>query len=114
VGGESDAGAAELHRRSREALERAAELVRPGAKAGDVDAAVRPALEYPHHTGHGLGTAYHEEPRIVPGWRVVLEPGMVIALEPGVYAEGAGVRVEQVVVVTEQGCEVLSGHDLTL
>ena len=93
---------------------RAIEAVRPGAVAGDIDALARAGLDYPHHTGHGLGTTYHEEPRIVPGSTAVLEPGMVIALEPGSYGGGEGVRVEQIVLVTDEGCEVLSGHDLAL
>ena len=104
VGGEGSPGLREAHRRSREALSRAVELVRPGARAGDIDAAIRSGLDYPHHTGHGLGTGYHEEPRIVPESDTVLEPGMVVALEPGVYDEdaGEGVRVEQIVVVTRR------------
>ena len=116
VGGEGSPGLREAHRRSREALSRAVELVRPGARAADIDAAIRSGLDYPHHTGHGLGTGYHEEPRIVPESDTVLEPGMVVALEPGVYDEdaGEGVRVEQIVVVTDDGCEVLSSHDLEL
>ena len=102
------------HRAATDALARAIEAVRPGAVAGDIDALARPGLDYPHHTGHGLGTTYHEEPRIVPGSTVVLEPGMVIALEPGSYGDGEGVRVEQIVLVTSDGCEVMSGHELAL
>lgn len=114
VGGEPSAVLADAHRRSREALARAVDSVRPGVRAGELDAAIRPGLDYPHHTGHGLGTAYHEEPRVVPGSEVVLEPGMVVALEPGVYGDGAGARVEQVVLVTADGGEILSGHELGL
>ena len=116
VGGEPSTALADAHRRSREALERAVELIRPGARCGEIDAEIRPALGYPHHTGHGLGTGYHEEPRVVPGGPTVLEPGMVVALEPGVYdeADGLGVRVEQIVAVTRDGCEVLSDHELAL
>ena len=102
------------HRAASGALTRAIDAVRPGVVAGDLDSLVRPGLDYPHHTGHGLGTAWHEEPRIVPGSRLVLEAGMVLALEPGSYAGEVGVRVEQVVLVTDDGCEVLSGHDLAL
>ena len=102
------------HRRVREALDRGLEAIRPGVRAGDLDALVRGDLDYPHHTGHGLGTSWHEEPRIVPGGSAVLEPGMVVALEPAVYADGEGVRLEQVVLVTEDGCEVLSGFSLDL
>ncbi len=87
--------------------------VRPGAVAGELDALARTKLEFPHHTGHGIGAGWHEEPRIVPGSRTVLEEGMVVAIEPGTYRD-AGVRLEQVVVVTATGCDVLSGHDLSL
>ena len=62
----------------------------------------------------GSGATVHEAPRIIPGSDVPLEEGMVIALEPGAYGDGWGVRVEQVVVVTVDGCDVLSGHDLSL
>ena len=113
VGGPS-ARAVEHHRKACERLERLLEAVRPGAVAGDLDEIARSGLEYPHHSGHGLGADWHEEPRIVPGGRTVLEPGMVVAFEPGSYGEGEGARVEQVVLVTEDGCEVLSGHRLEL
>jgi Xaa-Pro aminopeptidase len=56
----------------------------------------------------------HEEPRIIPRTDRVLEAGMVIAVEPGTYGEGWGVRVEQLLLVTAEGCEVLSQHDLSL
>jgi Xaa-Pro aminopeptidase len=112
--GEPSATARGRHRAATDALARAIEAVRPGVVAGEIDALVRPGLDYPHHTGHGLGTTFHEEPRIVPGSTVVLEPGMVIALEPGSYGEGEGVRVEQIVLVTKDGYEVMSGHELAL
>jgi Xaa-Pro dipeptidase len=112
--GEPTRSAGSRHRAAADALARAIEFVRPGVVGGDLDALTRPGLDYPHHTGHGLGTTYHEEPRIVPGSMVVLQPGMVIALEPGSYGGDEGVRVEQIVLVTDEGCEVLSGHDLAL
>lgn len=102
------------HRRVREALARGLDAIRPGMRTGDLDALVRSDLDYPHHTGHGLGTSWHEEPRIVPGGSTVLEPGMVLALEPAVYGDGEGVRLEQVVLVTADGCEVLSDFALEL
>lgn len=112
--GDASATARAKHRRACDALERGLEALRPGVRAGDLDALVRAGLEYPHHTGHGLGTSWHEEPRIVPGGDTVLEPGMVVALEPGVYDGGEGVRVEQVALVTEDGCELLSRYPLDL
>jgi Xaa-Pro dipeptidase len=102
------------HEAARQALARGLAALGPGLRAGELDALVRDGLDYPHHSGHGLGADWHEEPRIVPGGETVLAPGMVVALEPGVYAGGRGVRCEQVAVVTDDGCEVLSGHELAL
>jgi Xaa-Pro aminopeptidase len=112
--GEPSARAVAHHRAASERLLRVLDAVRPGAVAGELDALAREGLDYPHHSGHGLGADWHEEPRIVPGGSTVLEAGMVVAFEPGSYGDGEGVRVEQVVLVTEEGCEVLSGHSLEL
>jgi hypothetical protein len=97
-----------------EALETGLTALAPGRIAGDIDALVRNGLDYPHHSGHGVGVAAHEEPRIVPGGETELAPGMVVALEPGTYPGPWGMRVERVALVTEAGCEVLSKHDLSL
>jgi Xaa-Pro dipeptidase len=112
--GEPSERAVENHRRASDRLTRVLEAVRPGAVAGELDALAREGLDYPHHSGHGLGCDWHEEPRIVPGSKTVLEAGMVVAFEPGCYEHGEGVRVEQVVLVTADGCEILSGHGLEL
>ncbi len=100
-----------------EALDLAISLVRPGAVPEDIDRATRQLIErhgftpYPHHTGHGIGVCYHEEPRIVAGNRAPLAEGMLIALEPGVYLPGiGGVRLEDVVLVTATGREILTRH----
>jgi Xaa-Pro dipeptidase len=108
-----------LHAAACAALELGLGMLRPGIRAGDIDAAVRQALsvegyEYPHHTGHGVGFAWHEEPRIVPDSATLLQDGMVVALEPGAYLADWGLRVEQVAAVTAEGPRILSGHDLSL
>lgn len=111
--GEPSASARAAHGEARELLAAVLSEIGPGVVAGDLDALTRARIEFPHHTGHGLGTSYHEEPRIIPDSPIRLEPGMVVAIEPGTYAE-FGVRLEQIVVVTDDGCEILSKHDLDL
>ena len=100
-----------------ETLRRGIQMVRPGLKACDLDSQLRGLIRdqnypvYPHHSGHGLGVSYHEEPRLVPYNEMKLEPGMVIAIEPGIYIPGVGgIRLEDVVLVTAAGCEVLTSH----
>jgi Xaa-Pro aminopeptidase len=115
--GEPSAPMARAWRDARDALRRGIDAVRPGLAAKDLDALMRGAIVamghdvYPHHSGHGLGVSWHEEPRIVPYNESTLEPGMIIALEPGVYVSGVGgVRLEDVVLVTDDGCELLTRH----
>ena len=100
----------------REAQQAAIEAVRPGIAAGEVDAAARKVLRkgglgryFTHSTGHGVGLEIHETPRIADGQREILQPGMVITIEPGVYFPGKwGVRIEDMVAVTAGGCEVMT------
>jgi Xaa-Pro aminopeptidase len=115
--GEPTARFSELKKIAGDALDFAISLIRPGAVADDIDRQVRAFIAarghtpYPHHTGHGIGVCYHEAPRIVAGDDTALAPGMVIALEPGVYFPGeGGVRLEDVVLVTPNGGEVLTRH----
>jgi Xaa-Pro aminopeptidase len=115
--GEPMAELSKIYRTVRDALRRGVEAVRPGVGAADLDGMLRAAIQdagypiYPHHSGHGIGTSYHEEPRIVPYNTLTLQPGMVVALEPGIYVPGTGgVRLEDVVLVTDDGCELLTTH----
>jgi len=115
--GDPSAELAKAYRVVRRVLQQAIEAARPGVVARDLDSQVRQAVRvegyepYPHHTGHGMGASYHEEPRIVPYNNLRLEPGMVVALEPGIYLPGiGGVRLEDVVLITTGGNEVLTTH----
>lgn len=110
-----------LHRTVTEALDFAISLIKPGVVAKEVDQKVRGFIAdagytvYPHHTGHGVGVSGHEEPRIVPYSETVLEAGMVIMLEPGSYLPGeTGVRLEDAVLITDDGVEVLTSHDKSM
>lgn len=110
-----------MHRTVADALDFAVSLIRPGVVARDVDSQVRQFIAgagypvYAHHTGHGVGVTGHEAPRIVPYNDQILEEGMVIMLEPGIYFPGeTAVRLEDAVLVTATGAERLTHHDKSL
>lgn len=92
--------------------------VRPGVKLKNVDSAARRVIEdagygkyFIHRTGHGIGLEVHEFPDVSAVSEAVCEPGMVFSVEPGIYLPGRfGVRVEDLVAVTEDGCETLNEY----
>jgi len=114
--GEPDDEFRQVHDIVRRAQAAAIETVEPGVTAGDVDAAARDVIDaagygegFIHRTGHGVGLDVHEEPTIVSGSDRLLEPNMVFSVEPGIYIpDEFGVRIEDLVVVTTDGCERLN------
>ena len=106
----------QLYRSVLDAQLAAIDAVRDGVSAGAVDRAARSRLAtdqldalFTHSTGHGLGLDIHEFPRLARGESTVLRTGMAVTIEPGVYQAGlGGIRIEDTVLVTGSGCEVLT------
>jgi Xaa-Pro aminopeptidase len=106
----------EIYRMVLEAQRRALEGIRPGMRGEEADALARRYIQelgygeyFGHGLGHGLGLAIHEEPRLAMHVQTVLEPGMVVTVEPGIYLpDWGGVRIEDDIVITETGCDILT------
>jgi Xaa-Pro aminopeptidase len=106
----------EVHDIVDSALVAARDSVVPGVTCGQIDAAARDVITnagygeyFVHRTGHGLGLSMHESPWVIPGSKDVIREGMVFSIEPGIYLPGQfGVRLEEIVGVTADGCETLS------
>jgi Xaa-Pro aminopeptidase len=130
--GEPNAEMVRVYEAVLEAQREAIAAVKPGVRAGDIDAAARLTLgrhglaeAFGHSTGHGLGVEIHETPRIGPRREAAgdapappdeaIEPGMVFTIEPGAYLPGwGGVRIEDDVLVTSDGVEVLTNVPTSL
>ncbi len=118
VGAEPPAAVREAYAVLQDAQQAAVAAVRPGIRAEQVDAVAREPItdagmgeRFVHRTGHGIGLEVHEEPYIVGGNGLLLEPGMAFSVEPGVYFDGDwGARIEDIVVVTEDGGERLNAR----
>jgi len=114
--GAPDARARRIYETVRSAQEAAIAATAAGALAGDVDGAARDAIgsagfgdRFGHGTGHGVGLEVHEAPRLGPRSNEVLEEGMVVTIEPGIYLPAdTGVRIEDMVIVRAGGCEPIT------
>ncbi len=114
--GSPDRRQREIHQLVQRAQQAAIKAIRPGVACSAIDAAARHIIteaghgdRFGHGTGHGVGLLVHEAPRLSSISHDVLEPGMVVTIEPGVYIPGwGGVRIEDMVLVGEQGPKVLS------
>jgi len=124
VGEPRDADVAETYAVLQRAQAAAVAAVRPGVTAEQVDAAARDVIAeagfgeyFIHRTGHGIGLDVHEEPYIIAGNALPLEPGMAFSVEPGIYQPGRwGARIEDIVIVTEDGVESVNNqpHELVV
>jgi Xaa-Pro aminopeptidase len=114
--GDVDPRDGEVYELVLEAQERALAAVRPGPTGREVDAVARSIIDaaghaehFGHGLGHGVGLDVHEGPRLSKQGDTALAAGMVVTVEPGVYVPGAvGVRIEDLVIVTDDGAEVVS------
>ena len=115
---EVDEKAKEVYETVLEANRKAIEKVKPGVKFSEIDQAARAVIEekgygkyFTHRTGHSIGIEVHEYGDVSSANEDLLKPGMIFSVEPGIYLEGElGVRIEDLVLVTEEGHEVLNSY----
>lgn len=111
--GEASAKQREVYELVKAANEAAQKAIKPGVRLADIDLAARNVIEaggygplFTHRTGHGLGIEIHEAPYVHKANDQLIVPGMVFSVEPGIYIPGEfGVRIEDIVIATEDGCE---------
>ncbi len=116
VVGKSTAKQRKIYRIVKEAQKRAIRAIRAGKACFEIDRVARQYIEdqdfgkyFIHNTGHGIGRKVHQAPKISKRNRRRLRKGMVITIEPGIYIKGwGGVRIEDMVLVTEKGCRILT------
>jgi Xaa-Pro aminopeptidase len=109
----------EVHEIVRQAQQAGVDAVRPGVSCQDIDRAARAVITdagygeaFIHRTGHGIGVTTHEPPYMVEGEERPLMPGMCFSVEPGIYLAGRfGVRIEDIVTVTDDGVRRLNNTD---
>lgn len=114
--GQPDPEQAEIYRIVLDAQKTALRSIKPGVRCAAVDAAARDLItavgygtNFGHGLGHSVGLEIHEKPVFAPKDDTLLEPGMVLTVEPGIYLAGKfGVRIEDLVLVSPDGCEILS------
>lgn len=120
--GKADEKQKEIYEVVRQAQQAALDAIRPGMTGREVDEAARAIIRsagygdcFGHSLGHSVGLRIHETPCFSPGEKSEILPGMVITVEPGIYVEGfGGVRIEDVVVITEDGCRNLTHSEKKL
>lgn len=120
--GEPTAQIREVHELVRQAQEAGVQAVRPGTPCQEIDRAARRVIidagygeQFIHRTGHGIGVTTHEPPYMIEGEEQPLVPGMCFSVEPGVYLPGNfGVRIEDIVAVTDNGGQRLNNTDRAL
>ncbi|NEZ47144.1 aminopeptidase P family protein [Clostridium niameyense] len=112
----------EVYNTVKEANEAAIKVVKPGVRFCDIDAAARNVIEkagygkyFTHRTGHSIGIEDHDLGDVSAVNTEEVKPGMIFSIEPGIYLPGeVGVRIEDLVLVTEDGCEVLNNYSKEL
>lgn len=123
VAGSATDGQRAQHAALEQALAAAESMLRPGVTAAEIDRVTRMSIEdsgygtwcYRHHTGHGFGLLAPEPPWLIPADPTPLEPGMVIAVEPGIYhPTHGGMRLEGDYIITADGCAALAGYPAIL